>query len=58
MDYIRPDLVAESNDDFTKRVLDKVLSEALGSTDKPTLRQLYERKLEELGISDPIAARR
>lgn len=49
--------MAESNDDFTKRVLDKVLSEALGSTDKPTLRQLYERKLEELGISDRIAAR-
>lgn len=49
--------MAESKDDFTKRVLDKVLSEALGSTDKPTLRQLYERKLEELGISDRIAAR-
>ncbi len=50
-------IMAESNDDFTKRVLDKVLSEALGSTDKPTLRQLYERKLVELGISDRIAAR-
>jgi len=49
--------MAQSNDDFTKRVLDKVLSEALGTTDKPTLRQHYERKLEELSISDRIAAR-
>jgi len=49
--------MAASNDDFTKRVLDKVLSEALGTTDKPTLRQHYERKLEELSISDRIAAR-
>lgn len=49
--------MAAHHEDFSKRVLDKVLSEALGSTDKPTLRQLYERKLQELGISDRIAAR-
>lgn len=49
--------MAAHQEDFSKRVLDKVLSEALGSTDKPTLRQLYERKLQELGISDRIAAR-
>ena len=49
--------MAESNDDFTKRVLDKVLSEALGSTERPTLRKLYERKLLELDISDRLAAR-
>ncbi|MBS1945833.1 MAG: ImmA/IrrE family metallo-endopeptidase [Bacteroidetes bacterium] len=47
----------ERNEEFSRRVLDKVLSEALGSTSKPSLRQLYERKLEELGISDRIAAR-
>ena len=49
--------MAQNNDDFSKRVLDRVLTEALSTTTRPTLRQLYDKKLEEYGISSRMAAR-
>ena len=44
-------MAVESNDDFGKRVLDKILTDALTSNERPSLRDLYEKKLKEVGLS-------